>query len=201
MAPSDCLRACVHVCNRLPPHWRRNVTFHLFDLVSWFYWFPSQKPLTIWTWDFHVFHFFFLLKKISSEKRVLHYTYSEGTPLPARQNKALQALFFITYPRSRFFLFFRRLFRSCSASTPPHWGPKTIKRDLRQSFFLECLKSRVGILRQKDKNWNPTRWVRFLFILCYLWGIESARRFPWKLSFRLLFSGRFALAVFAFTDG
>ena len=51
-------------------------------------------------------------------------------------------------------------------------------------------------MRQKDENLNPTRWVRFLFILCYLWGIESARRFPWKLSFRLLFSGRFALAVF-----
>ena len=95
-----------------------------------------------------------------------------------------------------FFLFFRSLFWSCSASTPPHWGPKTIKRDLRQSFFLECLKSRGGILRQKDENLNPTRWVRFLFILCYLWGIESARRFPWKLSFRLLFSGRFALAFF-----
>ena len=35
-----------------------------------------------------------------------------------------------------------------------------------------------------------------MFIFCCLWGIESARRFPWKLSFGLLFSGRFALAVF-----
>ena len=93
-------------------------------------------------------------------------------------------------------MFFRRFFRSCSASNPPHWGTKTVKRDLRQSFFLECLKSRGGILRQKDENLNPTRWVRFLFILCYLWGIESAGRFPWKLSFRLLFSGRFVPAVF-----
>ena len=93
--------------SRTSPHWRRNVTFHLFDVVSWFYWFPSQKPLTIWTWDFHFFHF---LKKKSSDKRVLHYTYSEGTPLPARQNKALQALFFITYPRSRFFSVFSSSF-------------------------------------------------------------------------------------------
>ena len=33
----------------------------------------------------------------SGEKRVLHYTYSEGAPLPARQNKALEALFFMPY--------------------------------------------------------------------------------------------------------
>ena len=51
-------------------------------------------------------------------------------------------------------------------------------------------------MRQKDEKLNPTRWARFLFILCCLWGIESAGRFPWKLSFGLLFYGRFVPAVF-----
>ena len=55
---------------------------------------------------FSLFSFFLIF---SGEKRVLHYTYSEGAPLPTAQNKALQPLFFMPYSCFAFLLCF-----SCS---------------------------------------------------------------------------------------
>ena len=52
---------------------------------------------------FSRFHFFFTF---SGEKRVLHYTYNEGAPLPARQNKAFEAFLFMPYSWFAFLLAF-----------------------------------------------------------------------------------------------
>ena len=82
---------------------------------------------------FSRFHFFFTF---SGEKRVLHYTYNEGAPLPARQNKALEALFFMPYSWFAFLFVFPSSFSIIFRIYSPTLGHEKSKTGSSPIAFL-----------------------------------------------------------------
>ena len=96
-------RFCFFVNFVTNPHYSAEMSLFIFSTFSCD--FTSCRVRSPLPFRLEIFTFFIFLI-FSGDKRVLHYTYSEGAPLPTAQNKALQPLFFMPYSCFAFFSVF-----------------------------------------------------------------------------------------------